>query len=211
MAVSDHDRDLGKLEAEMKQLEAEYTMYFAGRLARPPWETRTRVEAMVKRLDRANITNTGVRFRFLTLQTRYAKFIDLWDRALRAREEGRAGPLTQPRKGPERPAGKATRVLHVTAFQDPMHEMQKLEELYDSLSNARKEAGAAPVPFHKFATLVKDQVEKMKASGTAEVAFRVAVKDGKVNFTARAMKGGAPEPGTPAPVTRKTPKAEGGG
>jgi hypothetical protein len=29
----------------------------------------------------------------------------------------------------------------------------------------------------------------MKASGSPEVAFRVAVKDGKVNFTARALKG----------------------
>jgi hypothetical protein len=45
------------------------------------------------------------------------------------------------------------------------------------------------VPFHKFASLVKSQVEKMQASGIPEVAFRVAVKDGKVNFTARALKG----------------------
>ena len=30
-------------------------MFFAGRLPRPPWETRSRVEAMVKRLDRMHI------------------------------------------------------------------------------------------------------------------------------------------------------------
>jgi hypothetical protein len=29
----------------------------------------------------------------------------------------------------------------------------------------------------------------MKEKGTAEVAFRVAVKDGKVTFTARGLKG----------------------
>ena len=45
------------------------------------------------------------------------------------------------------------------------------------------------MPFHKFADLVKSQVKKLKSSGTPEVAFRVAVKDGKVNFTARPMKG----------------------
>ena len=45
------------------------------------------------------------------------------------------------------------------------------------------------MPFHKFAELVKSQVTKLKASGSAEVAFRVAVKDGKVSFTARALKG----------------------
>jgi hypothetical protein len=42
------DRDLTRLEADLKQLEAEYNMFFAGRLPKPPWETRARVEAEVK-------------------------------------------------------------------------------------------------------------------------------------------------------------------
>ena len=45
------------------------------------------------------------------------------------------------------------------------------------------------MPFHKFAELVKSQVQKLRETGSAEVAFRVAVKDGKVNFTARAVEG----------------------
>ena len=70
----DVDREIKVLEAELKRLEAEYNMFFAGRLPRPPWETRTRVDAMVKRLDRQHIANYGDRFRFTTLQTRYAQF-----------------------------------------------------------------------------------------------------------------------------------------
>ena len=46
----DIQRDLLALEADLKRLEAEYNMFFAGQLPRPPWETRGRVEAMVKRL-----------------------------------------------------------------------------------------------------------------------------------------------------------------
>jgi hypothetical protein len=72
-------------------------MYFAGRLPKPPWETRARVEAMVRQFDRGHIPNAGDRFRFTTLQSRYAAFIDLWDRAVRAREEGKPGPLAQRR------------------------------------------------------------------------------------------------------------------
>jgi hypothetical protein len=49
------------------------------------------------------------------------------------------------------------------------------------------------VPFHRFAELVKNQVQKLKTDGGGEVAFRVALKDGKVSFTARAMKGGGGE------------------
>jgi hypothetical protein len=50
----DLQRDLNTLTAELKRLEAEYNMYFAGRLPRPPWETRGRVDALVKKIDRAS-------------------------------------------------------------------------------------------------------------------------------------------------------------
>jgi hypothetical protein len=184
------ERDLQRLEAELKQLEAEYNMYFSGRLPRPPWETRSRVEALVKRYDRQHLQNYGERFRFSTLQSRYATFVDLWDRGLRAREEGRPGPFAQRRAEPaaERPKD---RILHVAAFRDPVREIDKLTELYESLVEARRETGADAVPFHKFADLVKTQVQQLRRSGTPEVAFRVAVKDGKVSFTARALKGSA--------------------
>jgi len=77
----------------------------------------------------------------------------------------------------------------VAAFRDPSKEMDKLRELYDSVAEARKAVGDEPVPFHRFADLVRSQVKKLKAPGT-EVTFRVAVKDGKVNFTAKAVKKG---------------------
>ncbi|MEQ1573215.1 MAG: hypothetical protein ABL993_03110, partial [Vicinamibacterales bacterium] len=109
--------ELMVLEAELKRLEAEYSMFFAGRLARPPVETRGRVDAMMTRIDRMHVNNYGDRFRFSTLQSRYAKFVDLWERALRAHEEGRPGPFAQPGQTTRsRPARPKERVLHVTAF-----------------------------------------------------------------------------------------------
>ena len=190
MAPSTIERDLQRLEAELKQLEAEYNMFFSGRLPTPPWETRARVEALVKQYDRGHITNTGDRFRFLTLQSRFATFIDLWDRGLRAREEGRPGPFAHKRT-PAEPEKKRPedRIVHVSSFRDPVREIDKLTDLYESLAEARREVGLDAPPFHKFAELVKNQVKKLRQSGAPEVAFRVAVKDGKVNFTARGMKG----------------------
>jgi hypothetical protein len=184
------DRDLTRLEADLKQLEAEYNMFFSGRLPRPPWETRGRVEALVKRYDRAYIQNYGDRFRFTTLQARFAAFVDLWDRGLRARDEGRSGGPFVPRRGIKVPESKPPqdRIMLVTSFHDPLKEMDKLHDLYDALVEARREIGEAAVPFHKFAELVKNQVNKLTTEGHTEVAFRVAVKDGKVNFTARATK-----------------------
>ena len=185
------ERDLQRLETELRRLEAEYNMFFAGRLPKPPWETRSRVDAIVKQFDRAHIQNTGDRFRFLTLQSRYAAFIDLWDRGLRAREEGRSGPFVHKRKEEKAPEPKKgeDRILRVAAFKNPVQEEDKLHDLYDSLVEARRSIGEDALPFHKFADLVKTQVKKLRENGSPEVAFRVAVKDGKVNFTARAMKG----------------------
>jgi hypothetical protein len=184
-------KDLETLEMEMKRLEAEYNMFFAGRAPRPPWETRKRVDAIMKRWDRGHIDTAADRFRFLMLQTRYAKFTDLWDRGQRAREEGRPGPFAHPpsKLPPSKPEPPDSRVLHVTAFRDPMREMDKLHSLYDTLMDARRQAGEDVVPFHRFAALVKDQVAKLRESGSPEVAFRVAMKEGKVNFTVRGVKG----------------------
>ncbi|HEX4346701.1 MAG TPA: hypothetical protein VHZ73_03975 [Vicinamibacterales bacterium] len=184
------ERDLQQLAVDLKQLEAEYNMFFSGRLPKPPWETRARIDVMVNQYDRGYIQNYGDRFRFHTLQARYAAFIDLWDKGLRAREEGRPGPFAQkPKDIAQKPKAPEDRIVHVAAFRDPMREMDKLHDLYDAMADARNEVGGETVPFHKFVELVKGQVKKFRDGGAPEVAFRVAVKDGKVNFTARGLKG----------------------
>jgi hypothetical protein len=187
---TDLQRDLQLLAADLKRLEGEYNMFFSGRLPRPPWETRGRVEALIKRYDRGYSMGTGDRFRFEMLQSRFQSLVELWDRGLRSREEGRPGPFAQPppKGGTKKSDQSGGKVLSVTAFSDPVREMDKLHTLYDSLMDARKQHGEDVVPFHKFAALVKNQVSKLREEGNPEVAFRVAVKDGKVAFTVRPMK-----------------------
>jgi hypothetical protein len=188
--LTDIQKDLQLLAAALKQLEAEYNMFFAGRLPRPPWETRNRVQRLVKKWDRGNVQSAADRFQFDTLQRRFQTFSDLWDRGLRSREEGRAGPFAAPPPRPRPPPKPAQQVVHATSFQDPMREMDKLHSLYDSLMDARRDVGEDVVPFHRFAALVKDQVAKARGDGAGEVGFRVTVSEGKVNFTVRGLKEG---------------------
>ena len=61
--------------------------------------------------DPKELQNYGDRFRLTTLQSRFSAFIDLWDRGLRAREEGRPWPFAQrtpaePKKAPARAEDK---------------------------------------------------------------------------------------------------------
>ena len=123
-----------RLESELKQLEAEYNMFFSGRLPKPPWETRGRVEALVKQYGRAYIQNTADRFRFEALQTRFAGVRrSLGSRPARARGRACRGRL---RSSARRSRTKRKpRIASSTSpsFQDPLREMDKLTELYESL------------------------------------------------------------------------------
>jgi hypothetical protein len=89
----------------------------------------------------------------------------------------------------ERPK-QPDRVLSAATFSDPLRELDRVQGLYEQLAEARREAGQEAIPFHKFAEMVKTQVGALKAKGSDEVAFRVAVKNGKVALTARGVKGG---------------------
>ena len=181
-------RELQILESDLRKLEGEYNMYFSGRLrgrrGKRATASRRRSSGSI-----APIQNYGDRFRFTTLQSRFSAFIDLWDRGLRAREEGRPGPFAQRTRTEEAPAKAEDKVLFAASFKDPIKEMDKLQELYDTVRDAREQRGEENIPFHKFTELVKAQVSKLKKDGAPEVAFRVSLKDGKLNFTARGLKG----------------------
>jgi len=227
---TDLERDLKILEATLRRLETEYTMFFGGHLPKPPLETRAKVEALFRRYDRAYIQSYADRFRLNTLQGRFSAFVQLWDRGLRAREEGRPGPYMKSARDtavpqpvtPELSPGDSATEGQVAAAQasgpvavpapvppagppkavnvpvaDPGQEAEKLQALYRALMEARRQIGnEEALPFQRFAHMVSTQVSKLRDAGSREVAFRVAVKDGKVSLTVKGIKAGdGSEPG----------------
>lgn len=188
------DRELQALAAQLRKVEAEYTMYFSGRTPRPPNESRAALDRAFKRYDRTLIENAMARFQFSTLQARYSSFAELWDRGVRAREEGRGGPFHRPQTAAAAAPPAADDVLHAATFSDPVQEMDKLRDLYESLMQARRDDGHEAVPFHKFASLVREQVRTLQDRHPGdEVWFRVTRHEGKVSLTARAVKPAADE------------------
>lgn len=195
--TSEFDRQLRELEAELRRLEVDYNLFFAGRLPKLPWDQRSRVESLIKQYDRLHIQNTAERFRFQGLQSRFSAFCELWERALKSRELGRPGPRGRmsggappsaspsapPRTETPPPSAPAPARPDVFALRDAEADAAKVRQLYDSLSAARRQANEADVPFERFREVVKAQVAKVGQGG--EVAFRVGVKDGKVTFTAK--------------------------
>jgi hypothetical protein len=192
---SDWDQQMMQLESEIRRLEAEFHMFFAGRLPRPPWETRARVAALVKKHDQSFIRNTADRFRFESLQNRYSKFIELWERQMTSRELGR--PLPGARRSSEPPPlprradpvdAPAPGELGTVRFgrdQPLSAESEPVKKLFEQLAEAKKQLGETPVAIDRLAALVRAQVDKFAAEGK-DVSFKVALKDGKVQLTAKA-------------------------
>jgi hypothetical protein len=210
---SEWDKQMQLLESEIRRLEAEFNMFFAGRLPRPPWETKARVAALIKQHDQSFIRNTADRFRFESLQNRHQKFIELCDRQLTNRELGRP-MLGVRRSAPEAPSAQGAQGAQGA---EPRHDAPtapapgapsaprapgdrvvnfgrdagdaRVKELYEELAAAKRAAGEAPVEFERVKALVKAQVSKF-ADGGAKVAFKIATKDGKVSLTVKAEKDG---------------------
>jgi hypothetical protein len=202
---SEFETQMQYLEAEIRRLEAEFNMFFAGRLPRPPWETRAKVAALVKRHDQSFIRNTADRFRFESLQNRHAKFIELWERQMTNREVGRsmsgarkaaltpATPAPTPHDEPPDAAAAAARsreaaerVIKFGRADDTSTGSSRVKELYEQLAQAKKQVGEEPVAFERVQALVRAQVDKFGADGN--VAFKIGMKDGKVSLTVKAEK-----------------------
>ena len=197
------------LDAEIRRLEAEFNMFFAGRLPRPPWETRARVAALVKKHDQSFIQNTADRFRFESLQNRYAKFIELWERQMTNRElgrpmsrrdEGGAHAGAEPAAPRRRSRGRSGGTAAARARRRPSASSSSARAddtstrivaregvVRATRQRARNRSAKSRCRSSALPALVHAQVDKFGADGTTSRS-RSAMKDGKVSLTVKAEK-----------------------
>ena len=88
-APSSTIKHLDILERSFRQLQIEWEKFFGGVEKKPPTDLRARVEALIKKYAYAEIRNNTERFRYQTLASRYSTFNELWNKRMRAIEEGR--------------------------------------------------------------------------------------------------------------------------
>jgi hypothetical protein len=114
--VSPIEEGLGHIEVEIRQLKVQYDMYFSGVIPRQPFELRKDVETMLKTLGNTPMQRFVDRYRYNALASKYQTMVELWNKMIRAKEEGRLRPgipgFVEPVRrvagqGPEEPAGAA--------------------------------------------------------------------------------------------------------
>jgi hypothetical protein len=81
------DKQLSRLEDDIRKLKIDFDIYFNGSVKRPPLEARARLESLIKRVSDNRALSYAQRYQLNTLISRFTSYRELWRRTLRARGE----------------------------------------------------------------------------------------------------------------------------
>jgi hypothetical protein len=179
------EEQIAHLEEDIRRLKIEFDVYFNGAARRPPYDTKMRVEAHIKRMADDRTLNFAQRYHFNTLATRYASFRDMWRRTMQGREEGRDPAVAARASARTEAAAQFERRTFVCA--DVHQDIGTIKNLYDSLLDAKHRCGesAHDLSFSRFHRLITEKTSTLKERlGSDRVVFSVGVEDGHVTFKA---------------------------
>ncbi len=196
--------DLEQIERGIRQLKIEWEKFFGGVERKPPVDLRTRIEVLIRRYAAGEIRNSTERFRYQTLTARYNTFSELWNKRLRALEEGRPmglhgralamkeaellalppAPAEAEAWRPQPPRPGEVRV------ESPELDVEAMRELFGRFVEARQTTGeSGAVKFESFQKLITQQTTRiLTEKGAQAVDFRLETKDGKVSLKAKAVR-----------------------
>ena len=189
------DQQLIRLEEDIRRLKIEYDIFFNGGSKRAPFDTRNRVETMLKRLGDERSLSFAQRYQYNALTTRYNSFRELWRRTIKGREEGRdsasiarAAQAVESEEPEQQPLPPPTANFTCANVKD---ELPTVRAIYEALISAKNACGeiAGELSFANFQAQLTAQTERFKqASGCEKVSFEVGARDGRVVFKAKAEK-----------------------
>ena len=181
------EEQLARLEEDIRRLKVEFDIYFNGAAKRPPYDTKGRVETLIKRLADERTLSFAQRYHYNSLAARYTSFLQLWRRTMQEREEGR-GHARRPTHAAHEPEESAPSTF---VCADARTDVETVRSVYDALVEARRNCGEQTddLSFARFHRMVAEKSEALKErAGCERVHFSVAVRDGRVQFKAKAEK-----------------------
>lgn len=81
------DKQISKLEDDIRKLKIDFDIYFNGSVKRPPLEARARLESQIKRMSDNRAMSFSQRYQLNSLVSRFTSYRELWRRALRSKGE----------------------------------------------------------------------------------------------------------------------------
>jgi hypothetical protein len=203
------DEELSLLEDQIRRLKVEYDIYFGGGSKKPPTEIEWKVKNLLKKYSDGSRMNYGQRFRFTTVQQKYALYNALWQQKLIIKEEGYRRPqdamlgiqgmrsdqqheaerslsnqkVSSAASSSDSEGGKPFRV----AVADAKPEAKSVESLYNALVAARQQTGEkSSATLDSFKKFVQQKTTQLKKEhGCQAVEYSVEMQNGQVKLKAR--------------------------
>jgi hypothetical protein len=185
------DEQLVRLDEDIRKLKIEYDIFFNGAAKRPPFDTKSRVETLVKRLADERAFTYAQRYRYNSLVARYVALRDLWRRNIQEREEGR-DPIAAARAArgsSEEKMGRVRQSSFVCA--DAGGEVETVRGLYDALVEAKRGCGepVEDLSFAQFHRMIAAKTDALKQRlGCESVRYSIYTEGGRVSVKAKAEK-----------------------
>lgn len=85
--AAEMDRQILRLEDDIRKLKIEFDIYFNGASKRPPLEARARLESNLKRIADDRNLSYAQRYHFNSLISRFNSYRELWRRGLKKKGE----------------------------------------------------------------------------------------------------------------------------
>ncbi len=167
------------LTAELESLILEWEKFFAGVRRVPPNNERDLLARRLRLLSEHQCRTAVNQFRLEQLQQRFMTYSQLWERQLRAREEGRS--VGRPGRPAAAPAPNAGAPASVKGTGN--------DDLYERYVAAKRRLGQ-PVRMSReaFAAGIDRRLEALREELGPNVRLEVRVQDDKVVLAARARR-----------------------
>lgn len=197
------EEELSQLEEAMRRLKVEYDVYFGGGSKKPPADTQWRVESLLKKYSDGHKMNFAQRFKYNTLQQKYALFNGLWQQKLKIKEEGYRRPqdavlgiagmrIDEEQKAAEALAKKGKPAEPEGAFKtscsDVNADHDNVQRLFNAMMAAKTKSGEqANASFDSFKAFVQKKTEQIRKDyGCHAVEYSVEMENGQVRLKAKA-------------------------
>lgn len=180
------DEKLKRLEDDIRRLKIEFDIYFNGAAKRPPYDTKGRVETMLKRLSDDRTLSFAQRYLLNSLGARYTAFRELWRRTMQGREEGRDAAAAARASARDEVSHRENAATFVC--DDAHKDVPTVKQLYDALIEAKMKCGESvdDLSFPRFHHLIATKTDNLKErSGCDRVRFSIDVEGGRVSFKAK--------------------------
>lgn len=190
-----------RFEEDIRKLKNKYDQFFAGFQKMPPMTERRNLEVSIHEMSKEKIRDSGRRFRFNTLVSRYNQYREMWARRMREREEGpldfkrrQAAMSKEPEAPPPVERAASRRVTSSEA--DPYVRVAEgtngegVRRLYEQIQTENRKLGKdSNVTFDQLAAMVEKQTQMVRERYHVNtVAFRVETVDGKVKLKAKPLQ-----------------------